>query len=315
VDEDTKLVLASHSSRLQAAFKRYATKPPLLRNNNGTTAAAANNGAGAGSGSGSGSSGSVGGGGGGGGGHRITLRSLLKLLAAAGAEISRERGGLGLSADDVLGVLVAGQDSHPLVGDPTLLESELLWGEFIEALAHVAESAKPADLPPMETNPMAMDSSSPSSMGGNGGLGGVGGLDDDLAYGEADDKVALSTGWPGAMKHGQQPLHKHLEALLVKLDLEAATWAQSDDNDQKEEEEEEEDNAQQLQQQQQLQQLRMTGPEIDDEGSVGESSIGSLRGDNALGGVGGVGGVGPFGTPRHEVLAPVPRAPRLPIVL
>jgi hypothetical protein len=136
---------------------------------------------------------------------RLTLRAFVRLLVAAGAARAKSAGGLGLGPNDLLRVLVVGLDAYPLAADPTLLEAELLWPEFVEALARVALHCRPAD-PDM---PQLDD-------GGGGGLGG----DDDEA--EAADKVA-----PAAfgLHHRHQPLHKHLEVLLGRLDWAAAADA------------------------------------------------------------------------------------------
>ena len=105
-----------------------------------------------------------------------------------------------------------------------------MWAEFLEALAHLANTTKPADLPdPVDLARAAGKASSPL------GVVGEDGEDEDLheeGLEESLDTVGIDAwaangrtgqnGW-GGVGPGEKPLHKHLEALLNRLDLDRAS--------------------------------------------------------------------------------------------
>ena len=123
------LASSPHADRLRAAFRAFAFAPTIPA---GSTAAAVSTTA-------TGAAHAEGG--------CLTLRGLLQLLVAAGANKPVAQGGLGLSANDVLLATVGGNDPYPAATDPTLLDTELIWAEFLDALAQVARHLKAADLP------------------------------------------------------------------------------------------------------------------------------------------------------------------------
>jgi hypothetical protein len=87
-----------------------------------------------------------------------------------------------------------GDADYPLEYDPTLLDREFMYVDFLDALAQLAHTHNPADLPAM--------------------------VDDenrDIDDAEADDKVAAIV-TPGV----RPSLGKHLEALIIKLNIEDA---------------------------------------------------------------------------------------------
>lgn len=94
--------------------------------------------------------------------------------------------------------MVIGDAEFPLEYDPTLLDREFMFVDFLDALAQLAHTHHPADLPAMVDH---------------------GDHDNDDA--EADDKVAAIVPKVGA--HGvQQSLCNHVEALINKLNIKDA---------------------------------------------------------------------------------------------
>jgi len=174
------------------------------------------------------------------GGGVVTLRGLLRLLVFAGAGSGREASGLGLGLGPLLEMLVissGGGDSSrghasPLAADPTLLDVELTWDEFLEALAFVAHSARLADLPAFDDGSSTRGGSSVA--GESVGSAGLDGFDDYAA--EAEDTVGAGLPGPSAGAFGSgmvgspvQPLQKHLASLLARLDFDSFAQAATDD--------------------------------------------------------------------------------------
>ena len=92
---------------------------------------------------------------------RLYLRDFLRLLSAAGAKAPPPVG-LGLSHNAALKVLVVGSfdeteegagNTTPLDMDASLLDTDMLWSEFLGALGHLALSIKPADIPDAALEP------------------------------------------------------------------------------------------------------------------------------------------------------------------
>jgi len=126
------LASSPHAERLRTAFRAFASSPALPASDRGNTMLDTKSTA-------TGGTHAEGG--------CLTLRGVLQLLVAAGATKPVAQGGLGLSANDVLSALMGGGDLYPAATDPTLLDTELIWAEFLDALAQVALRLKAADLP------------------------------------------------------------------------------------------------------------------------------------------------------------------------
>lgn len=124
----------------------------------------------------------------------LSLGAMLRLFNAAGAAASKTSGGLGLSENDVIRVLVVDDADFPLEADPTLLDREFLYVDFLDALAHIAHSHAPAELPPMISEAAEDDEN------------------------ESGDTLA-DNNMPGV----RIPLYNHLNALINKLDFEVAS--------------------------------------------------------------------------------------------
>lgn len=92
---------------------------------------------------------------------------------------------------------MVGDAEYPLEFDPTLLDREFMFVDFLDSLAQLAHTHHPADLPAM------CDEG-----------------DRDVDDAEADDKVAAIV--PGGAAGVQQALCNHLEALINKLNIEEA---------------------------------------------------------------------------------------------
>ena len=124
--------------------------------------------------------------------------------------------------------LVVGSDETLLGDDPTLLESQLLWTDFLEAFAILAREFKPGDMPEVAK---AADGGVEGESGESDGAAAIAGSDKvdgseavpaggdgaDIVSDEAADTVALDAYGP---KSNQ--LHQHLSALFDRLDLEGA---------------------------------------------------------------------------------------------
>jgi len=118
---------------------------------------------------------------------RLSLGNFLRLIETAGMAKTVAEDGLGLSQTDALRVLVVGGEENPLASDPTLLEADMVWDEFLEALAHLSLHLKPAESKFIDSN-------------------------EDIVQDEANDQVPHSLGQI-------EPFHRHLEVLLDKLDF------------------------------------------------------------------------------------------------
>ena len=106
-------------------------------------------------------------------------------------------------------ILVVGSDENPLASDPTLLESQVVRTEFLEALAHIALQTKPGDIPDPE---MAVSATDAAADGEGEAAGADAGAD--VVSDEAADIVALDA-------YGLKPkqLYEHLSAMIDKLNF------------------------------------------------------------------------------------------------
>ena len=176
---------------------------------------------------------------------RLYLRDFLRLLSAAGAKAAPPMG-LGLSHNAALKVLVVGSfdeteegagNATPLDMDASLLDTDMLWTEFLGALGHLALSIKPADIPDAAPEPAeggeATDSAASPNTDTVEGEAREGGGEAD----EREDPAATSTASaPSAQGSDERPttaasvmtdatepepvsLGRHLEVMFSRLKL------------------------------------------------------------------------------------------------